>query len=166
MDLAARINDHGFFGWLIPGNITVGSDRPDFKNLEIHGLIIADFFSLPLGEVLGVRVINKHYLVYITTKDKDEAKEIGLQLVKGRLAAGVNIIEKIDSIYWWEGKIRNNAEALLIAKTNEPVVTALIEMVKSLHSYKTPCIVSLPINEGNPDFLKWIDNEVPSNRDV
>ncbi|MFA6169281.1 MAG: divalent-cation tolerance protein CutA [Candidatus Margulisiibacteriota bacterium] len=101
----------------------------------------------------------KSCLIYITTKDKAEAKRIGLALVKNRLAAGVNIIDRIESIYWWEGKVQNGSEALLIAKTKESAVPALIEKVKSLHSYKVPCIVSLPINEANPDFLKWIEAE-------
>ncbi|OGC11663.1 hypothetical protein A3K48_04105 [candidate division WOR-1 bacterium RIFOXYA12_FULL_52_29] len=102
----------------------------------------------------------KYCLVYITTKDKDEAKKIGFELVSNRLAAGVNIIDKLESIYWWEGKVQNGSEALLIAKTKESIVPALIEKVKSLHSYEVPCVVSLPINEGSHDFLKWIDNEV------
>ncbi|MFA5034878.1 MAG: divalent-cation tolerance protein CutA [Candidatus Margulisiibacteriota bacterium] len=101
----------------------------------------------------------KNCLVYITTRDRDEAKKIGFELVSNRLAAGVNIIDKIESIYWWEGKVQNGSETLLIAKTKESAVPALIEKVKSLHSYKTPCIVSLPINEGNPDFLRWIEAE-------
>src|SRR3989339_686750 len=102
----------------------------------------------------------KYCLVYITTKDMDEAKKIGFELVSNRLAAGVNIIDKLESIYWWEGKVQNGSEALLIAKTKESIVPALIEKVKSLHSYEVPCVVSLPINEGSHDFLKWIDNEV------
>lgn len=101
----------------------------------------------------------KNCLVYITTKDRDEAKKIGFELVSNRLAAGVNIIDKIESIYWWEGKVQNGSESLLVAKTKESAVPALIEKVKSLHSYKTPCIVSLPITEGNPDFLRWIEAE-------
>lgn len=101
----------------------------------------------------------KYRLIYITTKDRGEARSIGLTLIKDRLAAGVNIIDKIESIYWWEGKVQNGSEALLIAKTKEAAVPALIEKVKSLHSYKTPCIVSLPIAEGNPDFLRWIETE-------
>lgn len=101
----------------------------------------------------------KNCLVYITTKDRDEAKKIGFELVSNRLAAGVNIIDKIESIYWWEGKVQKESEALLIVKTKESAVPALIEKVKSLHSYKTPCIVSLPIAYGNPDFLKWIEAE-------
>lgn len=101
----------------------------------------------------------KNCLVYITTRDRDEAKKIGFELVSNRLAAGVNIIDKIESIYWWEGKVQNGSETLLIAKTKESAVPSLIEKVKSLHSYQTPCIVSLPINEGNPDFLRWIEAE-------
>lgn len=101
----------------------------------------------------------KFNLVYITAKDKVEAKKIGRQLVKERLAACVNIIEEMNSLYWWEGKIQDDQEAILIAKTKESLVKELIEKVKSLHSYTTPCIISLPILDANKDYLDWLNKE-------
>jgi len=98
-------------------------------------------------------------VVYITAKDKAEARKIGRELVESRLAACVNIIDGVNSIYWWEGKVQDEAEAVLIAKTKESLVPELIEKVKSLHSYTCPCVVSLPVLGGNPDFLSWIERE-------
>ena len=98
-------------------------------------------------------------LVYITTKDKEEARRIGKELVKARLAACVNIIDKMNSFYWWEGKIQDEFEAILIAKTKESLVSELIEKVKSLHSYSCPCIISLPILDGNKEYLEWLEKE-------
>jgi len=98
-------------------------------------------------------------LVYITASSMVEAEKIGAVLVDNRLAACVNIFEKMTSIYWWEGKIHKDSETVLIAKTRTELVDKLITSVKSLHSYNVPCIISLSITGGNPDFLSWIENE-------
>ena len=97
--------------------------------------------------------------VYITARDGDEARRIGRELVESRLAACVNIIDGMNSMYWWEGKVQDDREAVLIAKTREALVPELIAKVKALHSYTCPCVVALPVANGNPDFLKWIESE-------
>lgn len=101
----------------------------------------------------------KTNFIYITTSSLEEARTIGNELVSRRLAAGVNIIDSINSIYWWDGKIQDGKEAILIAKTKEDLVPELIEKVKSMHSYTCPCIVSLPILDGNRMFLDWVTDE-------
>lgn len=98
----------------------------------------------------------KFNFIYITTKDKAEAKKIGRQLVESRLAACVNIIEGMNSLYFFEDKFHDEQEAILIAKTKQSLVKAVIDKVKSLHSYSTPCVVSLPILDGNKDYLQWL----------
>ncbi|RKY82406.1 divalent-cation tolerance protein CutA [candidate division KSB1 bacterium] len=98
-------------------------------------------------------------LIYITTGSMDEARTIGKDLVSSRLAACVNIIDNMNSMYWWEGKIQDDREVILIAKTREALVPELIEKVKSIHSYDCPCIVSLPILDGNKAFLEWVAKE-------
>ena len=90
----------------------------------------------------------------------DEAKTIGKELVSSRLAACVNIIDHMKSIYRWEGKMQEDSEVILIAKTTENRVPALIEKVKAMHSYDCPCIVSLPVSGGNAAFMDWIVGEV------
>ena len=98
-------------------------------------------------------------LIYITAGSLDEAKTIGKELVSSRLAACANIIDNINSVYWWEGEIQDDREVIVVAKTKASLVPELIDKVKSIHSYECPCIVSLPIIEGNRAFLDWIVNE-------
>jgi periplasmic divalent cation tolerance protein len=98
-------------------------------------------------------------LVYITTNSYEEAEIIGRNLVSRKLAACVNIIGNMKAIYHWEGKIETGEEIIIIAKTKEALINELTENVKSLHSYKCPCIVAMPIIDGNPAFIKWIRDE-------
>jgi len=98
--------------------------------------------------------------VYMTTGSKAEARKIGKALVEGRLAACVNILDHMQSIYRWEEKIQQDTEVVIIAKTTDDLVSALIDQVKLLHSYDCPCIVSLPISDGYPPFLDWVQAQV------
>ncbi len=99
--------------------------------------------------------------VYITTETPEEAARIGRVLVEERLAACVNIFNDMLSIYWWQGKVEEANEAVLIAKTHVERLSALTDRVKALHSYDCPCVVSLALNEGegNDDYLSWIGRE-------
>ena len=97
--------------------------------------------------------------VYMTAKDKNEALKIGRALVEDRLAACVNVIDNMTSLYWWEGKVQEDNEVVLVAKTKQSLVEGLIEKVKTLHSYSCPCVVSWDIEAGNEAYLKWIDDE-------
>ncbi len=99
-------------------------------------------------------------LIYITTENSAEAERIGQILVEERLAACVNILDGMRSIYHWEGKLVKDTETVLIAKTTENKVPALTTRVKALHKYDCPCIVSLPITGGNDAFLRWVGEEV------
>ena len=97
--------------------------------------------------------------VYITTKDKEQARYIGKKLLEERLVACVNIIDNMESIYWWSGELTEDTETVLIAKTREPLLDKLTQKVKSLHSYACPCIVALPVLGGNTSYLQWIKDE-------
>lgn len=97
--------------------------------------------------------------VYITASTAEEAGKIGKALVEARLAACANIIGAIQSYYWWEGAVQQGTEAALILKTRADLVEALTAKVKELHSYDCPCVVALPIEAGNSEFLAWIDSE-------
>ena len=98
-------------------------------------------------------------MIYITAGSRDEASTIGRTLVEERLAACANVLGEVRSFYWWEGKLQDDIEAALIAKTTEALVEQLIERVRALHSYDCPCVVALPIEAGNPAFLDWIEAE-------
>jgi len=94
--------------------------------------------------------------VYITANDMAEAQRIGRVLVEERLAACANCIDGMKSVYWWEGKIDEAAEAVCIVKTRSSLVDTLAARVKALHSYDVPCIVAMKIDNGNPAFFQWI----------
>lgn len=98
--------------------------------------------------------------IYMTAGSKDEARKIGKELVAAGLAACVNILDNMNSFYMWQGEIQDDSEVVIIAKTIEDRVPALIDKVKSLHSYDCPCIVAIPVSGGNQAFLDWIAAEV------
>ncbi len=106
-------------------------------------------------------MFNNLRLIYITTKDKAEAKKIGKALIEERLTACVNIIEGMESIYRWEDEIKEDNECILIAKTPYHNVDELTERTKELHSYQCPCIISLPLSEqeGNEAYQQWLIKE-------
>lgn len=98
--------------------------------------------------------------IYMTAGSRDEARKIGKELVAAGLAACVNILDNMNSFYKWQGEIQDDTEVVIIAKTTEDRVPALIEKVKALHSYDCPCIVAIPVSGGNQAFLDWVAAEV------
>lgn len=98
-------------------------------------------------------------VVLITASSPDEGARIAGALVDERLAACVNRLDGISSVYWWKGKVEHEQETLLIAKTRGELVERLIARVKELHSYSVPEVIALPIEAGNPDYLNWIAEE-------
>ena len=101
--------------------------------------------------------MSEAYWVYVTVENEAEAKLIARTVVEERLAACANLLGGIHSVYWWEGKLCEGAEVALVLKTSAARKAELIDRIKQLHSYDCPCIVCLPIADGNPDFLGWID---------
>ena len=99
------------------------------------------------------------HFVYMTAGSKEEARKIGKQLVASKLAACVNILDNMNSMYMWDGELQDDSEVVCIAKTTAERVPELIEKVRSLHSYDCPCIVSLPVSDGHKPFLDWISDQ-------
>ena len=97
--------------------------------------------------------------VYVTCKDRDEARAVGRAVVGKRLAACANIVDGMESIYWWEGELEEARECIVLFKTTEVLVERLIETVKAEHSYDVPCVVVLPIVAGNNEYLQWLGAE-------
>jgi periplasmic divalent cation tolerance protein len=98
-----------------------------------------------------------YVVIMVTTPGPEPAKEIAMALVEAEAVACVSIIDKITSIFRWKGKVEQETECLLIIKTRAERVEEVIQKVKSLHSYDVPEIIALPIVDGNPSYLKWID---------
>jgi len=99
-------------------------------------------------------------IVYITAANAAEAERIGAALVTERLAACVNIIPAVKSIYWWEGAITRGDEAVIIVKTLAAKILLLNDRVRSLHSYTTPMIVAVPLLHVDRDFAKWLEENL------
>jgi len=99
------------------------------------------------------------YWVYLTASNREEAKNLGRVLLESRLVACVNILDNATSMYWWEGKIQEETETVIIAKTTASCLPGLVEQVKANHSYQCPCVVGFPVHAGNPDFFAWIAEE-------
>ena len=97
-------------------------------------------------------------LVYVTAPSREEAERIAETVVTESLAACANILDGITSIFQWEGEPCREQEAVLILKTSDDRTEALTARIKELHSYDCPCIVVLPIESGNPDFLNWVNS--------
>ncbi|MBW1816419.1 MAG: divalent-cation tolerance protein CutA [Deltaproteobacteria bacterium] len=101
----------------------------------------------------------KPCMIYMTAGSPEEARAIGKALVSERLAACVNIIEGMNSLYWWKGEVQEDNEVVVIAKTRQSLVPELSERVKEIHGYDCPCVVALPITDGFQPFLDWIGEE-------
>jgi periplasmic divalent cation tolerance protein len=97
--------------------------------------------------------------IYVTCKDREEAVRVGKAVVKARLAACANILNGMESIYWWKDELVTDQETVLVFKSRADLVDALIAKVKEVHSYEVPCVVALPILDGNPDYLQWLQDE-------
>ena len=99
-------------------------------------------------------------VILVTASNKEEAREIASGLIEARLAACVNIIDAIESVFWWQGKVDRGKEVLLVIKTKKALIKKLIKKVKSLHSYEVPEIIALPIIDGSKEYLRWIDESL------
>ena len=108
--------------------------------------------------------MSEYVSVYMTASSAEEADRIASALVEERLAACVNILGGIRSVYRWDGAVQSDAEVALVAKTRAALFGALAARVRALHSYEVPCIVSWPIEAGNPAYLAWIGDETAGRR--
>jgi len=98
-----------------------------------------------------------YVVVLVTAKDKKEARKISTALIKAKLAACVNIVDKVDSVFFWAGKIDQAKESLLVIKSKQEKMPRIIKLVRSLHSYEVPEIIAIPIIAGDRPYLRWID---------
>ena len=102
----------------------------------------------------------EHIVVLVTASGEEEAQTIATQLIEAKVAACVNTINGITSMFSWQGKVETERESLLIIKSSASLLSKVIEVVKQTHSYEVPEIIALPVVGGNEDYLAWIDAEV------
>ena len=101
-------------------------------------------------------------MIYFTAANREDVLRIGRALVEYRLAACVNVLGETTSLYRWDGAVHEGTEVAAIAKTSSEKVSEAIDLVKRMHSYACPCVISWPIPTGNPAFLEWIEEETRS----
>ena len=99
-------------------------------------------------------------MVYVTASELKEAKKIARILLEEKLVACANIISKMESIYWWEGNLVEDVESILLLKTRSGLVDKVIDRVKEIHSYQTPCALEIQIKTGSEEYLDWLDNSL------
>ncbi|MBN2155085.1 MAG: divalent-cation tolerance protein CutA [Candidatus Lokiarchaeota archaeon] len=95
-------------------------------------------------------------IFFVTTPDNKTAVELANGIVQRKIAACTNIIHKITSIYWWEGKINTDSENLMIIKTSKKKSDDLIAFIKNNHPYKVPECIGIKITKGLQPYLQWI----------
>ena len=98
-------------------------------------------------------------VVMVTAASQDEAGKIADHVVRSRLAACASVIPTVHSTYWWEGKIMNDQETLLLIKTTSDKFNSLEEAIRKIHSYKVPEIITIPVSNGFPPYLEWVLRE-------
>lgn len=103
-------------------------------------------------------------VVYVTVGSAEEGERLARSLVEERLAACVNRIKSIQSIYRWQGKVEASAEELLIIKTKKELFRRLEKRVRALHSYSVPEIIALPVIAGSAPYLRWLREQVAGER--
>jgi periplasmic divalent cation tolerance protein len=101
----------------------------------------------------------KFIVILTTASSAAEARRISGALLKSRAAACVNIIPKITSRYWWKGKIETGKELLLVIKTRQSLYRKVEKIILENHSYKTPEVITISIERGSADYLRWILDE-------
>jgi uncharacterized protein involved in tolerance to divalent cations len=104
--------------------------------------------------------MSNELLVLVTAPSEDEARRIANALVEERLAACVNIVASIESVYRWEGRVTTDPEALLIVKTTAASYDQVEQRVKELHTYSTPEVIAIKIERGSTEYLSWLQSGV------
>lgn len=107
---------------------------------------------------MGVEPIHV-VIVMVTAANQDEAVKIADHVVRARLAACASTIPTVRSTYWWEGKLMNEEESLLLIKTTSDKFNSLEETIRKIHSYKVPEIIAIQVSKGFPPYLEWVLRE-------
>jgi periplasmic divalent cation tolerance protein len=107
-----------------------------------------------------MKLAGKFAVALVTAPDIKVARKLAGAALAARLVACVNLMPRIESHYWWQGKLECSTEVLLVMKTTTTRLAALEELVVAKHPYDTPEFIVLPINRGNKRYLTWLENSV------
>ncbi|XP_025950298.2 protein CutA [Dromaius novaehollandiae] len=111
--------------------------------------------------VTGSYISGTHSIAFINCLNEEIAKDIARAIMDKKLAACVNILPKTSALYFWKGEIEESTEILLLVKTRTSKIGELSNYVRSIHPFEIPEIISLPIDQGNPLYFKWIEESIP-----
>ncbi|NXM21077.1 CUTA protein, partial [Ploceus nigricollis] len=111
--------------------------------------------------VTGRYIPGTHSIAFVSCLNEQIARDIARAIMDKRLAAYVNILPKSSALYFWKGELEESTEILLLVKTRTSKIGELSNYVRSIHPFEMPEIISLPIDQGNPVYLKWIEENVP-----
>ena len=100
--------------------------------------------------------MSEFVVVLVTVASEQEGEKIAREVVEGRLAACVNIVGPVRSLYRWEGKVADDREYLLLIKTRAGLFPRLEARVREVHSYEVPEVVALPVTAGSEAYLRWL----------
>lgn len=109
---------------------------------------------------MNTREETPHAVVVLITTPPEDAEGIAGAILQAHLAACVNIIATVRSLFWWQGSLEEQEESLLIVKSRADAVERLTALVRTLHPYDVFELVALPIEAGNPAYLDWISSSV------
>lgn len=109
---------------------------------------------------------DNYIIILVTTTNKEEAEKISKALLNEKLVACVNIIGPVSSFFWWQEKIENAEEYMLIMKSHSKLFEKLSEKVKALHSYEVPEIIALPIIKGHKAYVEWLDRCIKQSQSI
>ena len=107
-----------------------------------------------------MKTATSYSIVWVTAPDLKTARVLCHGALRQKLAACASVVPKIESHYWWNGKVESSAEVLLIFKTIRKRLPALEKFILKNHPYETPEIVACPMQSGNPSYLEWISSSV------
>ncbi|NXV08707.1 CUTA protein, partial [Cettia cetti] len=111
--------------------------------------------------VTGSYIPGTHSIAFVNCLNEQIARDIARAIMDKKLAAYVNILPKSSALYFWKGELEESTEILLLVKTRTSKIGELSNYVRSIHPFETPEIISLPIDQGNPLYLRWIGESVP-----
>jgi periplasmic divalent cation tolerance protein len=103
---------------------------------------------------------NKFFLVLVTAPDLKTARSLAKSTLAARLAACANLVSRVESHYWWQGKLESGNEVLMILKTTKTMLKPLQKHIVERHPYDTPEFIAVAIDEGNPRYLSWLSQSV------
>ncbi|NXO83226.1 CUTA protein, partial [Sitta europaea] len=109
----------------------------------------------------GSYIPGTHSIALVSCLNEQIARDIARAIMDKKLAACVNILPKSSALYFWKGELEESTEILLLVKTRTSKIGELSNYVRSIHPFEIPEIISLPIDQGNPLYLKWIEENVP-----